>query len=228
MMMEIERLKAIKAEMDREERAALARKRGAQVIIDQIAAREEIRQKEAESLEQEKQQLLFNIEKNKKEDLAAAEAKKERYRIMNEEVIIANKKQKDQKVAAKDAERQLDDKIADHQRRVIQREQDEVRERIRINAEKEKEVQRQREQMERMQDRQANLDAFRAQKAFEKAEIANRLAEEEKKQKHEAAVRKLHIDRQKQFADIDVRLKQKNAAERAAHVETIRRVKQME
>ena len=34
MMMEIERLKAIKAEMDREERAALARKRGAQVIID--------------------------------------------------------------------------------------------------------------------------------------------------------------------------------------------------
>ena len=114
MMMEIERLKAIKAEMDREERAALARKRGAQVIIDQIAAREEIRQKEAESLEQEKQQLLFNIEKNKKEDLAAAEAKKERYRIMNEEVIIANKKQKDQKVAAKDAERQLDDKIAEH------------------------------------------------------------------------------------------------------------------
>ena len=114
MMMEIERLKAIKAEMDREERAALARKRGAQVIIDQIAAREEIRQKEAESLEQEKQQLLFNIEKNKKEDLAAAEAKKERYRIMNEEVIIANKKQKDQKVAAKDAERQLDDQIAGH------------------------------------------------------------------------------------------------------------------
>ena len=114
MMMEIERLKAIKAEMDREERAALARKRGAQVIIDQIAAREEIRQKEAESLEQEKQQLLFNIERNKKEDVEAAKARKERFRIMNEEVIIANKKQKEQKVAAKDAERQLDDKIAEH------------------------------------------------------------------------------------------------------------------
>jgi hypothetical protein len=34
MMMEIERLKAIKAEHEREERAAAARKRGAQVIID--------------------------------------------------------------------------------------------------------------------------------------------------------------------------------------------------
>ena len=228
MMMEIERLKAIKAEMDREERAALARKRGAQVIIDQIASREEIRQKEAETLEQEKQQLLFNIEKNKKEDLEAVKARKERFRIMNEEVIIANKKQKEQKAAAKDAERKLDDQIAEHQKRVIQREQDEIREKIRINAEKEKEVQRQREAMERMQDRAANLDAFRAQKAYEKAEIAYRIAEEEKKQKHEAAIKKLHIDRQKQFADIDMRLKQKNEAERAAHVETIRRVKQME
>ena len=52
---------------------------------------------------------MFNIERNKKEDLEAIKARKERYRIMNEEVIIANKKQKEQKVAAKDAERKLDD-----------------------------------------------------------------------------------------------------------------------
>jgi len=39
-MMEIERLKAINAEHEREERAAVARKRGAQVIIDQIASRQ--------------------------------------------------------------------------------------------------------------------------------------------------------------------------------------------
>ena len=39
MMMEIERLKAIKAEFEREERAADAKKRGAQVLIDQIASR---------------------------------------------------------------------------------------------------------------------------------------------------------------------------------------------
>ena len=35
-MMEIERLKVIKAEYEREDRAVVARKRGAQVIIDQI------------------------------------------------------------------------------------------------------------------------------------------------------------------------------------------------
>ena len=39
LMMEIERLKALKAEHEREERAAAARKRGAQVLIDQIASR---------------------------------------------------------------------------------------------------------------------------------------------------------------------------------------------
>ncbi len=64
MMMEIERLKAIKAEFEREDRAAVARKRGAQVIVDQIAARQEQRAKEEEIREQEKAQLKANIEKN--------------------------------------------------------------------------------------------------------------------------------------------------------------------
>ncbi len=64
MMMEIERLKAIKAEFEREDRAAIARKRGAQVIVDQIAARQEQRAKEEEIREQEKAQLKANIEKN--------------------------------------------------------------------------------------------------------------------------------------------------------------------
>ena len=40
LMMEIERLKAIKAEHEREDRAAVARQRGAQVIVDQIASRQ--------------------------------------------------------------------------------------------------------------------------------------------------------------------------------------------
>ena len=53
-MMEIERLKAIKAEFEREERAADAKKRGAQVLIDQIASRQEQRMKEEEIREQEK------------------------------------------------------------------------------------------------------------------------------------------------------------------------------
>jgi len=60
-MMEIERLKAIQAEFEREDRAAVARKRGAQVIVDQIASRQEQRAKEEEVREQEKAQLKANI-----------------------------------------------------------------------------------------------------------------------------------------------------------------------
>ena len=69
MMMELERLKAIQAEQRREEAAAQARKRGAQVLIDQIASRQEIRQREEEVREMEKSQLLANIEKIRQEDL---------------------------------------------------------------------------------------------------------------------------------------------------------------
>ena len=75
MMMEIERLKAIQAEHAREERAAAARKRGAQVIIDQIASRQEHRQKEEEMLELEKAQLKANIEKVRLEDQEVQKAK---------------------------------------------------------------------------------------------------------------------------------------------------------
>ena len=72
MMMEIERLKAIKAEFEREERAAEARRKGAQVLIDQIASRQEQRMKDEEIREQEKAQLLANIEKIKKEEAVIA------------------------------------------------------------------------------------------------------------------------------------------------------------
>lgn len=64
-----------------------------------------------------------------------------------------------------------------------------------------------RDQQEKAQDRQAALDQIRAQKAYEKAELENRAAEEAKKQRHEEELRKLHIARQVQFADNDRRLK---------------------
>lgn len=82
MMMEIERLKAIQAEMEREERAKDAKKRGAQVLIDQIASRQEHRMKEEEIREQEKAQLLANIEKVKKEDADMLAAKQKRVQVM--------------------------------------------------------------------------------------------------------------------------------------------------
>jgi len=62
--------------MAREERAAVARKRGAQVIIDQIASRQEHRLKLEDEAEMEKALLLANIEKVKREDAEKVAAKK--------------------------------------------------------------------------------------------------------------------------------------------------------
>lgn len=108
MMMEIERLKAIKAEHEREERAALARKRGAQVIVDQIAARQIQRQKEEEMLEMEKAQLRANVEKVRLEDIEVQKAKRNRIQIMNEEIKLANQNALATKEAARQTEKDLD------------------------------------------------------------------------------------------------------------------------
>lgn len=77
-MMEIERLKVLKEEEEREARKHIARKKGAQVIVDQIQDRTIQRMKEQEIRDKERLELLANIERMKKEDAQQAEAKRER------------------------------------------------------------------------------------------------------------------------------------------------------
>ena len=72
-MMEIERLKALKAEDERERLRAEAQRRGAAVIIEQIKEREVQRVKEREQLEREQAQMVRAIEQQKAQDLAVAE-----------------------------------------------------------------------------------------------------------------------------------------------------------
>ena len=64
-MMEIERLKALKAEDEREKLRAEAQRRGAAVIIEQIREREVQRVKDREQLEKEQKQMVKAIEQQK-------------------------------------------------------------------------------------------------------------------------------------------------------------------
>merc|ERR1712110_461455 len=73
LMMEIERLKDLKEQQEREVRRKVAG------------------QREQEVLEKEKAQMLSHIEKLRQEDLDSAAAKKQRVKIMMEEVAVANK-----------------------------------------------------------------------------------------------------------------------------------------
>lgn len=78
LMMEIERLKALKAEDERERLRVEAQRRGAAVIIEQIKEREVMRVKEREQLEREQAQMVRTIELQKAADQKVAEAKKAR------------------------------------------------------------------------------------------------------------------------------------------------------
>ena len=89
--------------------------------------------------------MLANIEKVRREDQAAQEAKKNRVKIMNEEIKIANVQALHQKEAARQTEKKLDADIAEFTRKKIEREEAKLREDRRIKAEKELEIQRLRE-----------------------------------------------------------------------------------
>lgn len=89
-MMEIERLKLLKKEEEFEVKKAEQRKRGAQVIIDQIQDRTHQRMKEQELRDKERLEVLAHIERMRKEDEATQEAKRERINVMMKEAAEAN------------------------------------------------------------------------------------------------------------------------------------------
>ena len=72
LMMEIERLKVLQEEEERDIRKHEARKKGAQVIVDQIQERTIQRMKEQEIRDKEKEELHANIERMRQEDVTIA------------------------------------------------------------------------------------------------------------------------------------------------------------
>ena len=88
--MEIERLKVLKEEEEREARKHIARKKGAQVIVDYIQDRTIQRMKEQEIRDKERLELLANIERMKKEDAQQAESKRQRINVLMKQAAEAN------------------------------------------------------------------------------------------------------------------------------------------
>ena len=91
LMMEIERLKQIKEDDERERRRVEARKVGAQVIVGQIYDRHQMRIREME--EKEKEQILMRqqVEQMRLDEERKVKEKQERGRKMLIEVEAANK-----------------------------------------------------------------------------------------------------------------------------------------
>merc|ERR1719217_888292 len=76
MMMEIERLKALKMYEEREKERAETQKKGRQVIVEQIRDRQAARMRDEESRDQERAFILRQIDALKQEEVEQAKAKK--------------------------------------------------------------------------------------------------------------------------------------------------------
>jgi len=209
-MMEIERLKVLKEEEEREAKKVVQRLRGKQVIVDQIQERTIQRMKEQEVRDKERQQLLNNIEKMKKEDADAAEAKRNRINTLMKQAAEANAQSLVQKEKRIKEAQDVEDEIAAYQKARDQREYEKQLEEQRIKEEKEREIQKLREMQEKAADRQAEIDALRAKRAFEEGERQARERERLEQLKRQRIQADLEEARNRQFA-----LKQSSLAEQA-------------
>jgi len=108
LMMEIERLKVLKEEEEREVRKHAARKVGARVIVDQIQERTLQRMKEQEIRDKERLQLHTNLDKMKREDEDQAEAKRQRINMLMKQAAEAN-----QQATVQKERRSAEDKAAE-------------------------------------------------------------------------------------------------------------------
>lgn len=86
------------------------------------------------------------------------------------EVEEANRRAIYVKESKKKEEKDLEQQIVEYNRQKAIREEEQTAELKRIHDEKEKEVQRLRDLQEKAQDRQSEIDALRAKRAFEESE----------------------------------------------------------
>lgn len=84
----------------------------------------------------------------------------------------------------------------------------------RIRDEKEKELQKMRDAQEQSSNRQEEIDAARAKRAFEDSERQARLREQLKEEKRQRLLQDLDVARQRQFSDKENRLSKQAASER--------------
>jgi hypothetical protein len=106
--------------------------------------------------------------------MKTAEEKMKQTTVLMAEVDDANKKAMSIKQSRVLEEKQLEDEIAEYNRNKAQREEELLDEARRSQEEKELEIQRLRELQEKASDRQAEIDALRAKRAFEESERMER------------------------------------------------------
>jgi hypothetical protein len=170
LMMELERLKELKFQEEREFVRKDQQRAGALIIVDQIKDRELDRLRQKDQMERERLMMVRQIKELEEEDKRFAEIKKIQAEKLAREVEETNRKAIDTKERRKFEEKELELKIHQYNLEKTKKEEEDQAEKKRVREEKEREVQKLRERQERAQDKQAELDAIRAKRAYEEAE----------------------------------------------------------
>ena len=200
-MMEIERLKVLKVEEDREAARKIARKQGQRVIVDQIAERHHARVREQELKEREQELIKKQVKQAEEDELRALQLKKTQVSHMLRQVEVTN--QQNTFIQQKNRQKEIDEdlKIEEYNRQRDRAHMLKLAEEKAVREEKEKELQKLREQQEKAADRQADIDALRAKRAFEAGEREARKKEQLAFEKKQRLLTDLEDARVKQFAD---------------------------
>jgi len=151
--------------------------------------------KEQEIRDKERLELLSNIDKMKKEDAAAQEAKRQRINTLMKQAAEANAQALIEKEKRMKEEKDQEMEIIAYQKARDQKEYEAQLEAQRIKDEKEREIQRLRELQEKAADRQAEIDALRAKRAFEEGERQARERERLEQQKRQRIQADLEVAR---------------------------------
>ena len=209
-MMELERLKELKQQQDRENNRKKLQRDGCLIIIDQIKQKEYEKIKKREIVEKEKQMILRQLKELADEDLRQNEKKRLSNEQAAKEIVESNKINALNKQKRLLEEKEEDLKILKYNLEKAKKEEEELKEKKRLQDEKEREVQKLREKQEKAQDKQAELDALRAKRAYEQSEREARIKEKNEMLLRQQKIKELIASNEKQRAD-----KQKQLAEQA-------------
>ena len=235
LMVEIERLKELKNQEEKEKNLQKIKQDGKKVILDQIEDNKKARLKQKEIEEKERLELLKRIEEQelKKKELELIRKKEQEKRI--QESIEANKKAILAKKERILAEREEDLKIERYNREKYKKEEEAYKEKIRLEKEKELELQKLREKQEKAQDNQEILDAIRAKRAFDEANRKERIKLKEELLLKQKRIKDLIDANNRQRLDKEIQLaeeakKEKEEFERIIkeHEKEIEEKKEME
>lgn len=221
-MMEVERLKELKNQEERERKRKIEQREGALIIIDQIKEREMKRIKAKEQIKKEGEEIVKKIIQFEEEDKRQIEKKKAHDEQMAKEIEISNRNAAMTRDKKKSEEKELDLKILRYNMVKAKKEEDELAERKRLRDEKEKETQRLREKQEKFQDKQLELDGLRAKRAFEDEE--RKLREKTKQEiiKRRKLIDDLLLSNEKQKIDKELKLGEQAKQEQDEYERIIR------